>query len=150
MPRPSIDEVIRPGVVPDRPWNPSAIPTRACCCSLLATAVNAAGAIGKLTERERQVLALLGTGLPNRPLARRLSISERTAKAHVKSILDKLGIQTRLEAVLTAIVGHGLVPNPYPRGDVANCAGPSGHLPKVQFLNADNGDSFATHDTKYR
>ncbi len=61
-----------------------------------------------LTERERQVLAMLADGLSNRRIAARLAISENTVKAHVAAILGKLGATTRTEAV-TAGVRLGLL-----------------------------------------
>ncbi|MGY3203055.1 helix-turn-helix domain-containing protein [Streptomyces sp. TE5632] len=54
----------------------------------------------QLTDRERQVLALLADGPSNRVIARRLGIAERTVKAHLTNLMRKLGIQTRLEAAL--------------------------------------------------
>ena len=56
-----------------------------------------------LTERERGVLELLAKGSSNKEIARRLGITERTAKFHVGSILSKLGAANRTEAVLHAI-----------------------------------------------
>ncbi|HEY3116523.1 MAG TPA: response regulator transcription factor, partial [Chloroflexota bacterium] len=56
-----------------------------------------------LTPREREVLDLLATGLPNKIIARRLQISEHTVKFHVASILGKLGAASRTEAVTRAI-----------------------------------------------
>ena len=61
-----------------------------------------------LTERERQVLAMLAGGLSNRRIGERLAISENTVKAHVAAILAKLGATTRTEAV-TLGVRLGLV-----------------------------------------
>jgi DNA-binding CsgD family transcriptional regulator len=52
-----------------------------------------------LTRREREVLELVGTGLTNRQIARRLVISERTAAVHVSNLLAKLGVGNRVEAV---------------------------------------------------
>lgn len=52
-----------------------------------------------LTAREQQVLQLLASGMPNKSIARRLSISPHTAKFHVASILSKLGASSRTEAV---------------------------------------------------
>jgi|ERR1700722_2787132 DNA-binding NarL/FixJ family response regulator len=61
-----------------------------------------------LTPRERGVLQLLASGLVNKEIAARLSISEHTAKFHVASILGKLGAATRTEAVSLGI-RRGLV-----------------------------------------
>jgi DNA-binding NarL/FixJ family response regulator len=55
-----------------------------------------------LTPREREVLALLAEGLPNKMIAPRLGISENTVKAHVASIYDKVGAGNRAEAVVAA------------------------------------------------
>jgi NarL family two-component system response regulator LiaR len=55
-----------------------------------------------LTERELEVLALLAQGMPNKEIAARLTISERTAKFHVSSIMGKLGATNRTEAVSLA------------------------------------------------
>jgi LuxR family maltose regulon positive regulatory protein len=55
-----------------------------------------------LTRREREVLALICDGLSNAELASRLFIAESTAKVHVHRILTKLGVKTRLQAVLYA------------------------------------------------
>ena len=62
-----------------------------------------------LTPREREVLELIGQGLPNKSIARRLGISEHTAKFHVASVLSKLGAATRAEAVRIG-AGRGLLP----------------------------------------
>ncbi|WP_299052643.1 response regulator transcription factor [uncultured Nocardioides sp.] len=55
-----------------------------------------------LTDREREVLALLARGLSNRAIGERLYISETTAKFHVGNILRKLGVSRRAEAVYEA------------------------------------------------
>ncbi len=57
----------------------------------------------QLTEREREVLQLLSQGLPNKAIAARLGIRERTAKFHVSTIMAKLGATNRLEAVRLAV-----------------------------------------------
>lgn len=73
-----------------------------------AVAVGGTGAdrssssVAALSGRERQVLALLAEGLPNKVIAPRLGISEHTVKAHVAAIFEKLGAGTRAEAVVTA------------------------------------------------
>jgi NarL family two-component system response regulator LiaR len=62
-----------------------------------------------LTPRESQVLALVGRGLSNKRIARELGISEKTVKAHVGSVLAKLGVADRTQAALHA-ARAGLVP----------------------------------------
>jgi len=59
-------------------------------------------AVDELTERELEVLHLLAQGMPNKEIATRLVISERTAKFHVSSIMSKLGATNRTEAVSLA------------------------------------------------
>ena len=54
----------------------------------------------ELSEREREVLALLGEGLPNKLIAMRLNISEKTVKAHVTRIFQALGVTDRTQAAL--------------------------------------------------
>jgi two-component system, NarL family, response regulator LiaR len=61
-----------------------------------------------LTEREREVLALMVEGLNNTQIAGRLSVSPSTIKSHVSNILSKLGVSSRTEAVTLAL-RHGLV-----------------------------------------
>jgi DNA-binding NarL/FixJ family response regulator len=58
---------------------------------------------GALTKRETEVLTLLSDGLSNEQIAKRLFISRRTAEHHVSSILAKLGLASRSEAVAHAI-----------------------------------------------
>jgi DNA-binding NarL/FixJ family response regulator len=56
----------------------------------------------KLTTREQEVLEMLGAGLSNRAIARRLGISERTVKAHLTSVFQSLGVTDRTQAALWA------------------------------------------------
>ncbi|MDE0097494.1 MAG: two-component system response regulator NarL [Gammaproteobacteria bacterium] len=56
-----------------------------------------------LTERETETLVLLAEGLNNKRIARRLNISDGTVKVHIKNILRKLKVRSRLEAAIWAI-----------------------------------------------
>ncbi len=62
-----------------------------------------------LTEREREVLALIARGYTNKQIAETLYVSEKTARNHVSHILEKLGLARRSEAAAYA-VEHKLVP----------------------------------------
>ena len=62
---------------------------------------------GQLTDREREVLALIADGRSNREIARTLVLSEKTIKTHVSNILMKLDLADRTQAALWA-VRHGL------------------------------------------
>jgi len=61
------------------------------------------GGLDALTSREREVLAELTKGRSNREIARALGVSEKTVKAHVSSVLAKLGVQDRTQAALLAV-----------------------------------------------
>jgi DNA-binding NarL/FixJ family response regulator len=60
---------------------------------------NGISAAEELTEREQEVLAMMGEGLSNKEIASRLAISTHTVKFHISSILGKLGAASRTEAV---------------------------------------------------
>jgi DNA-binding NarL/FixJ family response regulator len=72
----------------------------------LVEALAAAGEeqpLDRLTPREREVLQLIGRGLPNKQIARELDLSERTVKTHVGHVLGKLGVADRTQAALVAV-----------------------------------------------
>lgn len=57
----------------------------------------------RLTDREMEVLKLVAKGLNNRDIAKQLVISENTVKNHIRNILEKLQLHSRMEAVLYAV-----------------------------------------------
>jgi DNA-binding NarL/FixJ family response regulator len=65
-------------------------------------------ALGRLTPREREVLAALADGLNDRDIAERLNISIETSRTHMMHILEKLNVSSRLQALVFA-VRHGAV-----------------------------------------
>jgi DNA-binding NarL/FixJ family response regulator len=62
---------------------------------------------GKLTEREQEAAVLLAQGASNKEIARRMNITERTVKAHVGAMLEKLGVRDRLQL---SLIINGLEP----------------------------------------
>lgn len=66
-----------------------------------------AGLAAQLTDREREVLRLLGQGYSNKEIGDALHITEGTAKNHVSRVIEKLGVRDRTQAALWA-VRHGL------------------------------------------
>lgn len=79
-------------------------PIAAVAAAALAERVGSA----QLTEREQQVLGAMARGFPNKQIATEFNISEATVKAHVTSILSKLGVTDRTQAV-TSAMRRGLV-----------------------------------------
>ena len=59
-----------------------------------------------LTDREKEILALMVEGLPNTSIAERLFVSQSTIKFHVSNVLAKLGVSSRTEAVALALKHH--------------------------------------------
>lgn len=73
--------------------------------------VETLASIAVLSDREREVLALVGNGLSNIAIAERLYLSVPTVKEHVSAILLKLGVENRVQA---AVIAHqaGMIPRP--------------------------------------
>jgi two-component system nitrate/nitrite response regulator NarL len=61
--------------------------------------------IQQLTPRERDILKLIAQGLPNKLIARRLTITESTVKVHVKHLLKKMKLKSRVEAAVWVLQG---------------------------------------------
>jgi serine-type D-Ala-D-Ala carboxypeptidase/endopeptidase (penicillin-binding protein 4) len=59
--------------------------------------------VARLTARQRQVLELIVEGLDNSQIAARIGVSERTARAHVSAVLERLGVANRTQAAVAAI-----------------------------------------------
>src|SRR5712691_6361310 len=90
--------------------NPDATKQATTRLTTLATGGIQAQAPGdELTEREREVLALIARGYTNKQIAETLVVSEKTARNHVSHILEKLGLSRRSEAAAFA-VEHKMVP----------------------------------------
>jgi len=70
--------------------------------------------LATLSEREREVLVLIADGLTNRQIGARLSLAEKTVKNYVSSMLSKLGLQRRTQAVAVQLETRG--PHPTRRG----------------------------------
>ena len=90
----------------------------------LAKAAEEQVAAPKLTDRELQVLKLVAQGMSNREVAEQLFISENTVKNHVRNILEKLHLHSRMEAVIYAVRGEDLG---HPVGELLH-RGSRGHL----------------------
>lgn len=73
--------------------------------------------LGKLTQREQEILTLMRQGMRSREMAERLYIADATVYKHIQNILDKLHVHTRTQAILIAeMEEHGLAaPKPGPR-----------------------------------
>ena len=59
-------------------------------------------ALSTLTDREREILALIGEGLTNREIGKRLYLAEKTVKNHISRLLAKLGVERRVQAAVIA------------------------------------------------
>jgi pimeloyl-ACP methyl ester carboxylesterase/DNA-binding CsgD family transcriptional regulator len=66
---------------------------------------------GELSSRESEILGLIASGLDNRDIAERLSLSEKTVRNHINSIFGKLAVKTRAQAIVLARdAGFGRLP----------------------------------------
>lgn len=72
--------------------------------NLRVGSVSRRGKRNQLTPREREVLALLGVGKSNRQIALELQVKESTAAFHVSNVLQKLGVSSRSEAGIIALI----------------------------------------------
>ena len=88
-----------------------ALPPRIAASALTALArsdtVSSHDLVEPLTQREREVLALLAQGLTNKDIAQALFVSVRTVEAHLRNVYGKLSVRSRTEAALWA-VEHGI------------------------------------------
>jgi two-component system, NarL family, response regulator LiaR len=74
---------------------------------VLIRKVNEPAPLGRdMTDREKEILALMVEGLSNSEIAERLIVSQSTVKFHVSNILSKLGVTSRTEAVAQALKHH--------------------------------------------
>ncbi|WP_205697682.1 response regulator transcription factor [Conexibacter sp. SYSU D00693] len=90
-----VAEGVRAAARGESPLDPRAART-------ILTARSAPDPLAALSHREREVLELLVEGLPNKLIARRLDISEKTVKTHLTSVFRHLGVSDRTQAALWA------------------------------------------------
>jgi DNA-binding NarL/FixJ family response regulator len=90
-----VAEAIRSAARGEAPLHPRAART-------ILTARSAPDPLAELSEREREVLGLLVEGLPNKLIARRLEISEKTVKSHLTRVFREIGVTDRTQAALWA------------------------------------------------
>jgi len=83
--------------------SPAVMPALLTRVRALVSEAPAVPAANFLSERENEVLALMARGMENAEIASELHITVRTVKAHVSSILDKLGVENRVQAAVIAL-----------------------------------------------
>jgi DNA-binding NarL/FixJ family response regulator len=89
-------EAVRAAARGESPLSPKA------ASALVAARERPQGGATELSDREREVLCLVAAGLPNKLIARRLEISEKTVKAHLTSVFQQIGVTDRTQAALWA------------------------------------------------
>ena len=109
VPRRQKNAPIVAGTVTISPAADSAANARRILARESQQAAGAQASCAELTDRERQVLALVGAGMPNKLIARTLDISEGTVKVHLRNMKRKIGYRSRVEIALWARRG-GKVP----------------------------------------
>jgi DNA-binding NarL/FixJ family response regulator len=96
---PEIGEAVRT-VLACGTWLPPALAQAVAALPGDPADTDLAARLARLTDQQYRVLTLLGEGLLNKQIADRLSIQERTVKAHVTAIFEKLGVRNRTQASL--------------------------------------------------
>ncbi|MBM7569461.1 response regulator [Paenibacillus sacheonensis] len=92
--QPEITEVLMREMKKMSEWNPD---------KARLASTEAPEGLTALTDREREILSLLGQGFNNKDIAESLSITEGTAKNHVSNLIAKLGLRDRTQAALFAV-----------------------------------------------
>ena len=77
--------------------------TRIVQCQTSETPLRSAAPLSELTPREMEILSHVAEGQSNKTIARALTITDGTVKLHVKAILRKLGVHSRVEAAVIAV-----------------------------------------------